>query len=145
MNARPARPADLPELLAIERSCPAAPQWSESSLAAGLGSARSRLLVLEDAGRVQGFAALLVVPPEAELTSIVIRPEAQGRGLGRDLLAGAAAEARSSGCSKLSLEVSAANGRALGFYEAAGFKAVGRRPKYYGDGSDAVLMDLGLS
>ncbi|MFA6317095.1 MAG: ribosomal protein S18-alanine N-acetyltransferase [Elusimicrobiota bacterium] len=144
MNSRRAKPEDLPDLLAIEACCPSAPQWSAASLAAELGSERSRLLVLEADGRVAGFAVLLMVPPDAELTSIAVRPEVQGRGLGRSLLDAAVEEARSAGCSKLSLEVSAANLRALAVYEAAGFRPVGRRPKYYADSSDAVLMDLGI-
>lgn len=128
----------------MERECPTAPQWSLAQLERDLASERCRLLVLEDAGRLCGFAALLVVLPEAELTSIVVRHGDQGRGLGQALLGRVRREAASLGCGKLSLEVSAANAAALRFYESAGFKAVGRRPKYYGDGSDAVLMDLAL-
>ena len=41
----------------------------------------------------------------------------------------------------MTLEVSAENAAALGLYRSAGFAAVGRRKKFYADGSDAVLMD----
>ncbi|MBI4677379.1 MAG: ribosomal protein S18-alanine N-acetyltransferase [Elusimicrobia bacterium] len=132
-------------LVLIEDACPTAPQWSAVQLAGDLESERARLIVLEEGGRVEGFAALLVVPPGAEITSIVIRRESQGRGLGRALLAHVMEEARSLGCGRLSLEVSASNAAALALYASAGFKAVGRRPKYYDDGADAVLMDLDLA
>jgi ribosomal protein S18 acetylase RimI-like enzyme len=38
--------------------------------------------------------------------------------------------------------VSDKNAGARAFYEALGLRVVGRRPKFYNDGSDAVLMDL---
>ena len=38
------------------------------------------------------------------------------------------------------LEVRAGNPAARGFYRAQGFREVGRRPAYYTDGEDAVLL-----
>jgi ribosomal-protein-alanine N-acetyltransferase len=45
------------------------------------------------------------------------------------------------------LEVAAGNVAALALYRAAGFAEVGRRVRYYADGSDALVMrrDLSLS
>jgi ribosomal protein S18 acetylase RimI-like enzyme len=45
----------------------------------------------------------------------------------------------------MTLEVSAANAPAQALYLSEGFAVVGRRPKFYNDGSDAVLMDADLS
>lgn len=93
---------------------------------------------------MRGYAVLWKVPPEAQLFSLVIAPEAEGRGLGRGLLSRLVEDCRSAGLERITLEVSAANLRAIRLYEAAGFRSVGRRPKFYNDSSDAILMDLAL-
>lgn len=54
------------------------------------------------------------------------------------------AAAKKLGAKRVTLEVSAANARARNFYARAGAKIVGRRAKFYNDGSDAVLMDYSL-
>jgi ribosomal-protein-alanine N-acetyltransferase len=43
------------------------------------------------------------------------------------------------------LEVSATNDAARRLYDGAGFVEVGRRPRYYADGTDAVLMQRALT
>jgi ribosomal protein S18 acetylase RimI-like enzyme len=43
------------------------------------------------------------------------------------------------------LEVSARNDGALAFYATEGFTEIDRRPAYYRDGSDAVVMQRGGS
>jgi ribosomal protein S18 acetylase RimI-like enzyme len=42
------------------------------------------------------------------------------------------------------LEVSSENSAALAFYERSGFTEIDRRPRYYRDGSDAIVMELAL-
>ena len=41
-------------------------------------------------------------------------------------------------------DLRASNGAARGLYEASGFVVVGRRPRYYPGGEDALLMTLDL-
>ena len=55
------------------------------------------------------------------------------------------AEAKAGGADRMLLEVSAANSNALGFYAAAGFTEIDRRPRYYKDGSDAIVMRRSLA
>jgi ribosomal protein S18 acetylase RimI-like enzyme len=43
------------------------------------------------------------------------------------------------GCEACYLEVRADNAAAIALYEAEGFHPIGRRPGYYGRGTDAVL------
>jgi len=47
---------------------------------------------------------------------------------------------REAGATQLFLEVAESNRAATGFYRAAGFDPVGRRPKYYADQDALVLM-----
>lgn len=55
------------------------------------------------------------------------------------------AACRSLGCSGAVLEVSARNEQAAALYTRMGFQSVGRRKRYYDDGSDAVIMSSTLA
>lgn len=141
MSLRPARPADLDAVCAIARHAPLAGGWSRAQYEEEIGSGKGLFAVLEE-GEVRGFFILRRVEAEAQLVDIAVRPQDRGRGFGRALLDGAVLAARSWGSSQMTLEVSAANEPALRLYRRAGFQIVGRRPKFYNDRSDAILMDL---
>ena len=49
------------------------------------------------------------------------------------------------GADRMLLEVGAGNAAALGLYAAAGFVEIDRRPRYYRDGADAVVLRLPLT
>ncbi|WP_027896741.1 N-acetyltransferase [Zestomonas thermotolerans] len=76
---------------------------------------QAETLVLEENGRVVGFASL----HGQRLAALFVSPEAQARGLGR-LLLDAAKRRRAS----LELSVYRTNARALAFYRAGGFVTV---------------------
>ncbi|MDE1975656.1 MAG: ribosomal protein S18-alanine N-acetyltransferase [Elusimicrobia bacterium] len=141
---RPARPADLDALLAIEARWPTAPGWSRAQFEREMSWERSYFVVLEENGAVAGYAGLWEIPPEGQVTTIAVAPESSGRGLGRRLLNALLGRCRERGLSSVTLEVSAKNPAAIALYESSGFRVVGRRPKFYNDGSDALLMDLSL-
>ena len=81
-----------------------------------------------------------VVADEAEILTVAVAPEAQGRGLGHALLRHAIYEAAGRGAVAMMLEVSTASPAALALYAAAGFRTVGRRRRYYSDGTDALIQ-----
>ncbi len=135
---RPCRPYDAGEVAEIAKR-PHAAAWSRESYAAELERADSLFLVADD-GAVIGYAVARLVDGEAQLLDIAAA--ADGSGIGRALWTALATAARTRGAAKLTLEVSAANSRALLFYKRAGAHVVGRRPKFYNDGSDAILMDF---
>ncbi len=101
----------------------------------------SVFLVVDD-GSVRGYAVARVFEDEAQLMDVAAAED--GLGIGRALWAALAAAARSRGAAKLTLEVSSANSRALLFYKRTGAVVVGRRAKFYNDGSDGILMDFPL-
>ncbi len=103
------------------------------------------LFAVWDAGTVGGYFVLRKVHPEAQLVDLAVRPADRGQGIGSALLAAAAQAARGWDCSKITLEVSAANESALALYLRTGLLVVGSRRKFYNDGSDAILMDLPLT
>ena len=137
---RPAGPGDLDALSSIEAAWPTTPHWSRAQFEEELG----RLVVAEADGRVAGYAGLSILPPDAQVATIAVRPELARQGLGRLLLRALMDKARALGCARAQLEVGAGNVPALRLYESEGFRVVGRRPKYYNDGSDALLMDKDL-
>ncbi|WP_415404190.1 GNAT family N-acetyltransferase [Tateyamaria sp. SN3-11] len=89
-----------------------------------------------------GFALWRAIAGEAELLTIAVRPDQQGRGVGtalmRDWMAAAAQHADTA-----FLEVAADNLPACALYTRHGFEIVARRPGYYRRGearADALVM-----
>jgi GNAT superfamily N-acetyltransferase len=102
--------------------------------------AEGHVFVFEEAGAVLGFG--VVLPREdgdAELDGLFVEPDAWGRGIGRRLIDEAVAMARRRGCNALNV---VANKRALGFYLACGFEALGEVPTRFSSG---MAMVRGLS
>jgi [ribosomal protein S18]-alanine N-acetyltransferase len=137
---------DLDRVIGIAASLPTAPQWARSVYEAAIvaaGALRRIALVAEVGGALVGFAVASMVGPQAELESIAVAGEAQGRGTGTALLAGLIRELRLAGAGELELEVRESNRTAADFYARAGFHEVGRRRGYYHDPvEDAVLLRL---
>lgn len=101
------------------------------------------MLARDEQGAVHGFSLLRTVADEAELLLLAVTPRTQRRGVGAALLKHFIEHGRTRGVRRLHLEVRDGNS-AVAMYQAFGFKAEGRRPKYYSgrDGSqhDAVTM-----
>ncbi len=140
LAVRPARAFDAEAIAAVARR-PFAAAWSREAYAAEAERTDSVFLVADD-GSVRGYALARVFGEDAQLLDFAASED--GRGTGRALWAELVRVARARGAARLTLEVSAANARARLFYERAGAAIAGRRPKFYNDGSDAILMDLSL-
>ncbi len=89
-----------------------------------------------------GFLLLRSVADEAEILSIGVSTPRQG--IGRALMQAAIAHLRSKTIATLHLEVAASNNAARRLYESLGFKETGKRPCYYPDGADALILSLQL-
>lgn len=137
--------ADLPVLVRLEGVAFADP-WSEALLRDELAHPGSLLWVAGRAGAPQpeGYAAFRLGHGEAELLRVAVAPESRRSGLARALVAAGLERLRSVGFRLCHLEVRANNLPAIALYAGLGFERVGLRPRYYGDGTDAVLMTLGL-
>ncbi len=77
---------------------------------------------------------------EAHLMNIAVDPAFQRMRVARRLLHGLIRAARSRNVDRLTLEVRPDNGPARALYHRFGMDAVGTRPRYYGDGGDALIM-----
>lgn len=127
---RRARPADLPELLRIEREAFPVP-WSERAFRMVMRRDPGAILVAERAGRVAGYAALWVSADEAELADLAVASCQRRRGVGRLLVEACLRQAAARGARKVFLQVREGNEAARALYRQAGFREVGRRPRYY--------------
>jgi GNAT superfamily N-acetyltransferase len=91
----------------------------------GAEAGRTRVAVVD--GRIVGFATLVA----GELEDLFVDPGWMRRGVGRALVADAAAVARAQGLERIEVT---ANDHALGFYESVGFVAEGRVELAFGSG-----------
>ena len=76
----------------------------------------------------------------AELQRIAVRLRARRRGHATALLEAVVERAVAGRADRLLLEVREANAEALAFYAASGFVEIDRRPRYYRDGSTAIVL-----
>ena len=92
-------------------------------------------------GRVCAGVVARETGGEVDLLWLAVEPGARRHGLAGRLVGAVLAWARESG-GRVRLEVRRSNAAALALYRRHGFVVVGRRPRYYGDGEDAVLLDF---
>lgn len=82
---------------------------------------------------------------EHDLFYVYVRDDFRRHGVGRQLMALWLSELRLvEQKGRLFLEVRPSNTGAIRLYEAFGFKEAQRRPRYYADGEDAVIMCLDI-
>lgn len=139
---RAMRRADLAAVLRIERQCFADP-WARESFVKELEEApRLRWpLVALCAREPVGYVIVWFIEDEAHIANLAISPAWRGRGLGRELLVRALAEAQGRGVASMALEVRASNTAAIALYRASGFRPCGVCQDYYSDTcEDAILM-----
>ena len=150
---RPARPADAGDIAALwsryvrETACTFHAEEKTAEAVAAMIDARP-VFVAEAAGQFAGFAhygpfrAGDGYRHTAEHT-LYLAPEAQGRGLGRALMAGVEDHARGAGIHTLWAGISAENPAGVAFHARLGFSEAARLPEVgrkFGRWMDLVLM-----
>jgi len=127
-------------LAELELACFGRGAWTRDQLTASLASERTIVATLA----TDAYALGQIVVDELELFRIGVRPSARRRGLGQQMFAEFARKAVTMGAAVLHLEVRADNLPALTMYRQLGLQELGRRPRYYADQCDAVLMSMPL-
>ena len=137
----PMRRRDLRKVMAIEQAVFPEP-WSHAIFASELSLRTGRAYRVARRGReTVGYLGLMFQDEEAHVTTVAVAPAHQGRGVGKELMLGAARIARELGARHLSLEVAVGNTRAQTLYRRFGFVPVGVRKRYYqATGEDAYVM-----
>jgi ribosomal-protein-alanine N-acetyltransferase len=136
-----ATPADCHVMAAIHASAFATPDaWSGDVF--GLQLALPNVFgLLHPSG---GMVLVRVAADEAEILTLAVSPSVRRGGIAAALLREATTRAATMGARAVFLEVSVANIAARRLYTQAGFFQAGRRPHYYSDGSEALVLRLDL-
>ncbi len=133
---------DLPSLAAL----PGLSGSTRRQLVAEVTRASARptgdtvVLVASADDELLGAALGLLQMEDGHVVDLAVAPAVRRRGVGGRLLSALTAELRSRGARAITLEVRAGNLGALSLYRGAGFVVEGRRPRYYPDGEDALLL-----
>lgn len=141
LTITPMRYGDLDQVVEIERRSFPTP-WTRQAFVSELrDNAYAYYVVARLGGAVIGYAGMWVLLDEAHITNIAVHPDHRRRGVGHLLLAELERLAAERGARRMTLEVRPSNKAALRLYERHGFRASGRRPRYYADtGEDAIIM-----
>lgn len=146
----PMRPADLAQVLAIERESFQSP-WSKASFEAELGKSYGGLRVVrlqggDHVGPVLGYICFWLVADELQITNLAVHQEYRRRSIGWLLLLHALQLGHAAGARLAVLEVGRSNRAARALYEKLGFMVVHKRPCYYPESrEDALVMERSLT
>ena len=154
----PMTPADLDQVLALERSVYPHP-WTRGNFTdsldagyhawvlrggAGSGNGADNAAGTPPGNQLAGYFLLMAALDEVHLLNVSVAARWQRQGLGHYLLDKVAACARGLGAESVLLEVRPSNLRALHVYRRYGFADIGRRKGYYpahdGQREDAIVM-----
>lgn len=154
VTLRPLTAADLPTIARLEVDLFGAGAWSPGMLAEELAGADRWYVAAVPAaagapgagGAPIGYAGLWFDGDDAQVMTIGVAADHQGRGVGGVLLGALVDRARALGARSVLLEVRVDNEPALALYRRAGFATLGRRRGYYQpENVDAWTMHLRLA
>lgn len=140
---REVRWTDLPRLAELDALLFADDAWSESTWWAELAERprREYLAVVDSADVVLAYGGVDHGGELADIMTIAVASAAQGRGLGRVILAELERRARVRGADHLLLEVRADNEPAVALYISHGWSPLSVRHRYYQPGDvDALIL-----
>ncbi len=136
---RPMTPADVAAVAELEGEAFVDP-WPLAFFFEELNLAGRDYVVVEEEGHIVAYGGTMVVEGDAHVMTIAVRPAERRRGLATRVMVALFDAALERGARHLTLEVRASNSAATALYERFGFTAVGRRPRYYQDEEDAIIM-----
>ena len=142
MRVRLLEGADADAITALEEEC-FTDAWSPALMSQMFASEWDRIYVLEDEGKVIGYADVRNMYGDCDLMSICVTREARGRGGASLLMEHILEQARADDARQILLEVRRSNEAAIGLYRKFGFEELGVRRNYYANPvEDAVVMLL---
>jgi len=116
---------------------------SEEFLKERLSDAAVKMFIVEENGKILGFAATRVMDENAiELSGVIVLESATGKGFGTILIREVISYARQVGVQKIIVKTEVLNQRAISFYRKMGFVEVGKATEdVEGKGVDVVVLE----
>jgi [ribosomal protein S18]-alanine N-acetyltransferase len=149
MPIRPATPADIPLMRALELQADTAAHWAEreyGALFALDAPRRIALVAAEASNHICGFLIARCGLDEWEIENVVVDAGRRRSGIGTALVDELLRQAGHGRVPAILLEVRESNHPARRLYEKIGFSEVGRRPQYYTNPvEDALLLKYSVS
>lgn len=164
MNIRPMTLADIDAVILVDAIAGILLPWSPAAYAGELRKPTSSCWVAETvideplaylmpfalpvrnisypagARAVIGSLTLWDVAGEGEIANVAVHPRFWRQGVARALMQTALEQAARLSMTRVMLETRASNQAAQCLYRSLGFVEEGRRPRYYSNGEDAILM-----
>jgi len=140
MLIRRARKEDYAAFAAIEAEHPGYPAWGVEGFEAEEKNRHSVTLAADCEGRAAGFINFWILRPQVQLNTLAVSKAFLRQGAASALLGKLCEYAAKTLCREIDLEVNEHNAPALALYRRHGFELVGRRPKFYNNADDALLL-----
>ena len=99
------------------------------------------IYVYEEDNKVLGFIQIEDHFEITDIINIAVDKNYQGQGIGKKLIQYVIDNTKAE---KIMLEVKDNNESAINLYNHMGFKEIHRRPNYYGEGIDAIIMERSI-
>ena len=142
---RPPRPEDVPVIARIEAEVFTDP-WPAHLYLQEVGQPmRFQRVVHDSGGYLAAYLFACWQADELHVLKVATHPIHQGKGLATTLMEEARLHASRGNGRGLVLEVRPSNRRAVELYRYLGYTVLGRRPHYYTDGEDALVMFYDLA
>lgn len=116
--------------------------WNAEVLAKELENPLSTYIVAINENQVVGYAGLWQPLDEGHITNIVTKLDKRGNKVATKMLEELIQIAKNKNLKCVTLEVNVHNEIAIKLYKKYNFKEVGKRPKYYNNIDDALIMTL---
>jgi ribosomal-protein-alanine N-acetyltransferase len=137
---RPACPGDAVRIERAERTCFADPWPGHLITSELLAPGRFHRLVEDPAGGLSAYLLSTWQYLDLHVLKVATLPHCRRRGLASRLMRMAEAHAAEMGGETVTLEVRVSNVVAASMYRCLGYEVFGRRPGYYADGEEALIM-----
>ncbi len=129
----------------IDKSAFNATAWSLATFWSELTQRNRYYLALVDEKKeIVGFGGVAFNGVDADIQTMVIKPEYQKKGYGKQLLDALLEKVKENKSNRVFLEVVADNKPAISLYLSRKFEQIAKRSNYYPNGTDAVIMQLDL-
>ena len=147
ITVRLGRPADAQELARMSRDLiehGLGWTWTPGRVLREICNRETVTAIACEGQRIAAFGIMYFGDEDAHLNLLAVKPEYQGKGVGRRLMDWLRTSCLTAGIKNVQLELRATNHAARLFYRRLGFREVGQVPFYYAEREAAVKMTLAL-